>query len=131
MDRRFCLAVLVDALTFPSFGCGKKEREVYPVGGTVTLDGKRLPEGTIYFRTMQTSSFDSFLISDGAFEGNTEAGERRVEITVVKTVMRGSGQMVGQVQENIIPKRYNVETELKATVTPDGPNQFKFEVQLK
>src|SRR5438552_15083087 len=61
-------------------GCGRKGPIMVPVSGTVTLDGKPMPDGMIYFKTIVEGSVDQMEIKDGKFAGKVEVGDRRVEI---------------------------------------------------
>jgi len=114
-------------------GCGASKPKLCPISGTVTLDGKPLDAGLIYFKTIESGAIHNFQIEGGAFAGETDAGERRVEIYcyVAKKQEVNLNGMKGELQENIIPPRYNLESKLTATVTREGPNQFKFELTKK
>ncbi|MFM8274911.1 MAG: hypothetical protein ACKODX_21625 [Gemmata sp.] len=115
-------------------GCDKTPAKPVPVavGGTVTLDGQLLAEGTVYFKTVATGAFDTLPVKGGKFEGMAEVGERRVEINAYRIRKLTDDPMGGtEVKESIIPSRYNAESTLTATVTAQGPNAFKFEVKTK
>ena len=102
-----------------------------PVSGTVTLDGQPLAEGVIYFKTIEKGSSEPCDIQGGEFKGQAEAGDRRVEICQFRTTVQDANGMKTEIQENLIPARYNTESTLTAKVTPAGPNQFKFELIAK
>lgn len=123
----FCLLVLS---LLVSLGCGGQGVQRYPVSGTVTLDGKPLAKGTVYFKTVQTGALDTLPVEDGKFEGLAEKGERRVEINAYRS-RTISGPMGGEVQENLIAGRFNTESTLTATVSPTAPNTYQFEVTGK
>lgn len=115
-------------------GCADKVNapKRYPISGTVTLDKKPLDKGEIYFRVVATGELDILPVEKGAFSGQTGEGERRVE--VVSIVSRGEkdfGGMKGELQENIVPSKYNIDSNLKANVTPAGPNTFAFDLTSK
>lgn len=114
-------------------GCGGAKPKLYPVSGTVTLDGRPLAQGVIYFKTVQTGAIESFPIADGQFSGQAQPGDRRVEVTsyVKKAKPVDFNGMKGDVQENIIPARYNLESKLAANVKADGSNQYKFDLATK
>lgn len=111
-------------------GCQSKPR-VVPVSGTVTVDGRPLAEGVLYFKTVQTGALERFEVKDGKFEGKAAEGERRVEIsaTRMKSVMI-DGKPV-DVPDNYLPARYNLDSTLTATVTVPGPNEFAFDLTTK
>jgi len=114
-------------------GCGGSGSgpKLLPVSGTVTCDNKPLPEGTIYFKTLQTGAFEEIPIKDGKFEGRAAEGERRVEITAYRTNVQDFDGMKGEVKESLIPENFNVKSTLAATVTSQGPNTFTFDVKCK
>lgn len=113
------------------------------VSGNVTLDGQPLETGEIQFvpidpaggpragSTIENGSFRIPAVAQGLRAGT----EYRVEITS----MEGSGQMVYHPNEpsgqrellvNIIPERYNMESELRATISSSrNENHFDFDLQ--
>ena len=116
-------------------GCGQKtkvEPERFPVRGSVTLDGKPLPQGLIYFKTVATGAIDAAGIKDGTFEGRAEAGDRRVEIsayTIETTQSKDDGPLSHSGRKkNTIPPCYNVESRLTAKVSREGMNEFVFKL---
>ena len=109
-------------------GCREPAPELFPVRGTVTLDGQPLAEGTVYFKSVQSGTLDTLPVKDGKFEGKSLPGERRVEVVAYRLIPI-SGPMGGEVQESLIASRYNSESELTAIVTPPGPNEFMFAVE--
>ncbi len=126
--------LLLTILVCLSVACqnGPAQPKKHAVSGTVTLDGKPLSEtGMIYFKTIATGDIDAMEIKDGKFSGSAIPGERRVEIVVYRVTMQDLNGMKGEVKENLIPPRYNSETTLTAKVTPEGPNQFSFELTSK
>jgi len=38
---------------------------------------------------------------------------------------------VTELKQNVLPKRYHSESTLTAHVTPEGPNQFQFDLTTK
>jgi len=114
-----------------ALGCAGGTRPTSPVSGTVTLDDKPLPEGTVYFKTVATGAIDALPVKDGRFEGRAEEGERGVEVTASRYRTVGTGQMKGEVQESLVASRYNVQSNLTATVTRGGQNTFDFAVKSR
>ncbi len=111
-----------------------RKEETYPVSGTVTLDGAPLADGDIHFLTRETAALDVIPIKDGKFEGRAKAGKRRLETKAYREEQPAAGEptMPGADQPtrvNYIPKQYNTESKLTEEVTPDGPNQFTFELE--
>jgi hypothetical protein len=111
-------------------GCGDSGPKKFPVQGTVTLDKKLLEKGTIYFKTLQTGVVDSLEIVNGEYRGDVAEGERRVEIVSYRMKVQDLNGMKGEVQENLVPRQYNTDSKLSATITA-GPNQFPFELFSK
>ena len=119
-------------------GCGGSER--LAIEGTVTLDGTPLPSGNIIL-TPQTDTASPTAggpITDGKFSiaatGGVLPGRFSVEITSYRQsaskqkIRTINGDIFDYVGEQIIPARYSSQSELRAEVKPDGPNQFIFEL---
>lgn len=121
--------VLVAALC--GAGCGAPIPVPVPVSGAVTRDGSPLAEGTVYFKTVSTGAFEAFPVRDGKFEGKALPGDRRVEVTAYRVTRQNLGSGEADVQESLIPEKYNVNSTLTAAVTPTGPNVFRFEIDTK
>lgn len=103
------------------------------VKGTVTLDQKPLKEGEITFSTPGKSP-ETLPINNGEFQGMVQVGEKRVEIAAYKDApppppMEGVTFEPSKI--NYLPARYHSDSTLKASVTAQGPNEFKFEVKSK
>ncbi len=132
-STRWLVCLIAGALALSSVsGCDKPPPKRYPVQGKVNLDKKPLEKGVIYFKIIETGEIDTFQVQNGEFAGQLAEGERRVE--VVSYVSRGEkdfGGMKGEVQENLIPAQYNLDSKLTAKITPTGPNQFAFELTSK
>ncbi len=106
--------------------------DTYPVSGSVTLDGAPLAEGKIRFLTAETGALDVLDIQGGKFEGQAKAGNRRVEISAFREgepMAPFPGAEPEPTRVDYIPARYNTESELTANVTPEGPNQFDYELK--
>lgn len=133
MLRSFQRALLLlICLSLAACQSGKPESKKYPVSGTVTVDGQPLAEnGLIHFKTIATGAISGFDIKAGKFSGSTEPGDRRVEIVAYRIKTVDSGGMKSEVKESLIPARYNTDSTLTAKVTPEGPNQFTFELTSK
>lgn len=115
-------------------GCGSASASGHKkvsVSGTVALDGKPLPEGLIYFKTVATGDIDTLNIKDGKFQGPAGAGTRRVEFSVLQSTSVGEGQMKHEIKKDILPPKYNVDSKLSANVDPQGKNEFNFDLQSK
>lgn len=122
-------------LTVMFAGCSSK-----PAGGTVkgkvALDGQPLATGRILFVAVdQGSPSVEAAITAGLFEALVPPGEKRVEIRAPKVT--GKKKMydtpdsptVDTVVE-LLPAKYNVNSELKMTVDGTAQEQ-KFDLQSK
>ena len=111
-------------------GCQKNDG-LCSVEGTVTLDGAPLAEGTINFGPMAGShgTATGAKITDGKYSARASAGEMVVTVRSQKreTVQDPDhGEMITATE--IIPEKYNQQSELKATIQP-GKNTFDFDLK--
>jgi hypothetical protein len=91
-----------------------------------------MAEGVVRFATLATGVNETFDIKEGKFTGMAADGERRVEIHLLKSVpMEAPNGLRGEIRRNVLPTRYSTQSKLTAKVTPEGPNEFKFEVTSK
>jgi hypothetical protein len=123
------LAVLVITVV----GC-TQETSHGIVNGTVTLDGATLAEGLIRFDPQdgQTATADA-PIKDGAFSARVPVGPKRISISAPKVV--GKRKMYEtadsptvDVIEELLPARYNSESDLTLTVSA-GKQPASFNLQ--
>lgn len=131
MSTRLLLCII---LLSTLLGCGRSER--MSIGGTVTLDGQPLKEGSIRFGPLPgtTGPTAGAEIVNGKFairpSGGPFAGGFRVQITAVGA----TGRKVFDPRSNatideytqILPAQYNSRSQLHAEVTAGGPNRFDF-----
>lgn len=120
-------------------GCGRKgppPRKLVPVSGTVTLDGKPLPDGFLSFVSPTEGSLESFPIKEGKFTGKASLGGRTVEIIAVRDAQPppsgGAGAQAPPMatRTNYLPAKYSMNSALKADVTEAGPNTYSFELTM-
>ncbi len=104
-----------------------------PVHGTVTLDGKPLMEGEIYFKTNATGELDVLPIQQGQFAGQAAKGHRRVEIFAYREtqVVPMPGMAPETTRENYLPPQYNFNSSLTANLLADEPNELHFALTSK
>jgi hypothetical protein len=96
------------------------------ISGTVTLDGQPLKDGTIRFVPVdgQTPTAEA-VITDGQFSVEVPHGEKQVSISSSKVVGKRQAYdapdspTVDMVEE-VLPPRYNVQTELTITVAEEN-----------
>lgn len=118
-------------------GCGGPAGdapETHAVSGTATFDGEPVPEASLVFEDPdgKDRSFGA-IVSDGAWSTEMTAGPKRVRITATRTVPGKtepgpSGEEAVPATEQYLPPKYNTETTLEIEVTPDGPNEFPFDL---
>jgi hypothetical protein len=116
-------------------GCGENGRQA--VEGNVTLDGKPLQDGSIQFCPIEgtTGPTAGAEILNGHFsiarEEGLLPGTYRVEVNAMgKTQGKLPPALARQWGEytQILPVRYNTESQLRAEVGARGPNHFDFTV---
>jgi hypothetical protein len=120
-----CVSVLL-------FGCN---REGLPglgrVSGTITVDGKPVPEALVTFEPVDGSAAPAMGRTDssGLYELYYSRGNKGAKtgenIVRVNTYRETGDDDSRQIQRETIPSRYNVNTELKATVDR-GNNKLDF-----
>ena len=112
------------------FGCGRAPVPV-PVQGTVTLDGKPLAEGKIFF-IFAGKVPESLDVKDGRYAGKVLPGARRVEIAAYRLkeipadIPKSMHALIEPGRENYLPDRYHRDSDLTANVTAAGENDFTF-----
>jgi hypothetical protein len=106
-------------------GCESKP-QMYPVSGTVTFNGQPIAEGNIRFVPKDGSILEEVgEIRAGKFSFQSRPGPKRVEIFATREIPPPQPGMFGA-REDYIPRRYNAQSDLSATVVPDRPNNFSF-----
>ncbi len=120
-------------------GCdhGPKRNYIY---GRVTVDGQPLDFGSITFVPDPTGPKASGIIEQGRYQIEAArgplAGGKFVEIRAprfpadepIPTTKTDKMRQLAVAPE-ALPQRYNAKTELRVSVTDDGPNEFNFELQ--
>ena len=145
--RRLFLASLVAQVGLA--GCGSGDGlSRHPISGTVTFDGKPLANGFIQFLPSADSATPiaaGAMIEGGNYAIPTEeglvAGSYQVMISSAgsgKEKASGGGEASGEGAmpglgplhaRELIPPKYNTKSELTATVTDEGPNEFDFNLE--
>ncbi len=135
-ESRTYRIILVLALACgAAIGCSSDANVGLDVNGSVTLDGKPLPSGTISFATPDGRSLGTAEVAEGRYaipaSAGLQPGTYQVEILSVvptgKTVKNPDfpNETIKEVR-NVVPARYNVRSELKAELKADGPREFSF-----
>lgn len=118
-------------------GCSKSEElpDLYPVTGTVTLDGKPLSGANVSFEPPggrpsfgTTDEQGMFSLTYGIDMPGAVAGQHTVRIT--NDALETGPDGVPLPSDNSLPTRYNIDSQLKETVS-EGENTFTFELTSK
>ena len=129
--------LLLVALVAPAVpaGCGEAGPLRRAVAGSITLDGKPLPAGTIVFAPLDGATAAVADVRDGSYRIGAGSGpaagryqvEVRAEAPTGKRVPHPDlpGETIEEVRE-LVPPRYNARTELTVEVKPDAANAFDF-----
>lgn len=130
ITRAFTSALLL-ACTILFVGCGGDGK--YPVSGTVTWKGDPIPEdhnGHIMFMPVDPSiGPDACQIgANGEFSLRASPGEKRVEILISRPKGKVVEAMGMAPEEMYVPRKYNEESELTATVKEES-NTFDFALE--
>ena len=141
--RRVSLAVLL----FPVFGlvvgCSQSGDELprEAVSGTVTLDGTPVSNGTITFIPDTGVGGGGGTITDGAFSipraTGLVPGKFKVAINASEKTATTKPQQVSgtkkevQFAKELIPTKYNSNTELTAEIKKGGTKDLKFDLKSK
>lgn len=126
--------VLVAALMLFCVGCGG---DMGRVSGTITLDGKPLPDAIITFYPQggeggrasagRTDAEGNYELTYSRSEKGAKVGEHLVTIT---TAVDGGDYSEGggeSINKELVPTKYNAKSELKEQVVA-GSNTINFEL---
>lgn len=134
MRQRLAAAFVGFLATAVVVGCSSDN--MADVTGTVTVDGKSPEKGSIAFipadGKSQTAGAE---IQNGKYSARVPIGNSKVEIRVAKVIGRKKlydtpDSPVQDVMEEVLPKKYNEETELTFEVKP-GTNEKNWELSTK
>ncbi|UUO06339.1 hypothetical protein M4951_23695 [Blastopirellula sp. J2-11] len=140
---------VIALLALYSMGCSRSDDpfDRADASGIVTLDGKPLAEGVVYFipkgGIVGPKAFAT--VTDGTFSAEGDyaplVGNHRIEIESrddggiafddEKAVARLVEEGRKPPQRVVVPPIYNQRSILSADVVADGPNEFKFELSSK
>ncbi len=147
IPAREALATLAGVLVALA-GCGSSEPN-WPRGavkGTVTLDGKPLPQGVVRFIPLGETAGPkvSVPVMDGNFAmdnlNGPVVGHHRIEIQSTDNggipfddEEAASKIRSGQLRLNVlkVPPQYNDKSTLEQDVSAEGPNEFTFELKSR
>jgi hypothetical protein len=128
--------VLLTAALVLALGCGG--RKFAPVSGTVTLDGKPLANAVVTFipvaeqgsidagesSTGKTNEKGEFTLRSTTGKNGALVGKHKVSISIQQTKVGESEERTRTVE--VLPKRYNENTELTLDVPSGGTDKADF-----
>jgi hypothetical protein len=103
-------------------GCSDSNRGV--VSGSVTIDGQSVKAGSIaFFPIDEKSPTAGASIADGQYTAQVPLGQTKVQIRVAKVVgqkklYNTADSPVQPIMQEILPAKYNDDTELRLDVKP-------------
>jgi len=114
-------------------GCGessnskaRKTLEEVAVKGSVTIGGKPLADGEIYF-IVSGYAPNTIAIKNGEYKGTAKAGNNRVEIRSWEAGPPLSTDPTNQpTKVNTIPSEFNDASKLTAEIVSKAENSFNF-----
>jgi hypothetical protein len=135
-NRLAAILFLLACLTLTA-GCGSGRPKCVAISGVVTYRGAPVPEATVIFIPPKSRPATGLTDTQGRFKLQTfSAGDGGVlgdhVVCVTKTVVDPTAATTSPYSKtkSVLPARYGtpVKSPLKATVTAEGPNEFKFEL---
>ena len=133
MQRKTSVLALV-LIAASAFGCADTTGKVkaFPVKGVVSLDGKPLAEGEVYFAAAGGQAPVVMQVKDGAFSGDAYPGSNKVEVRAYKNGPPLTTDLTkAPTKVNFIPDRFNTTSKLTAEVAAGAGNDYKFEIMSK
>lgn len=143
-SRRLCAVVSSLAVIA---GCTSQGRDLAPVSGRITLDGRPLAGGSIVCQPLAVpgsvnagKGSGAYCDDDGRFQLKTldgrdgaVVGEHRVRIYGPRTqnAPASDSDRGGLRVPEIVPRKYNRETELTLTVPAEGTTEANFQLTTK
>jgi len=128
---------IVAVACFSLTGCSDGGPEMSKVEGVVLLDGEPLPEAMVTFEPSRgrssagrTDAEGKFTLQYSSTREGAVVGEHVVRISTYEPQrLMGPGEGLTPLKPELVPTKYNSQTELKRTVEPTwGPNEFVFEL---
>ena len=128
-------------------GCSDAAYELAPVSGVVTLDGKPVGQAVVVFQPIgsednmtpgpsssgQADSEGHFALETIQGEPGAVVGNHRVKITTPQPAIAGNSDsgFAQPVHKEVIPARYNSDTELTFDVPEDGTTEANFPLESR
>lgn len=112
--------------------------EIASVEGTVTMDGKPLPNATVMFipengrpAGARTDEQGHFVLNFTAGRKGAMPGKNSVSITTAAEATEGIDGKPVPAQKEIVPSKYNAQSDLTFTVEPGKKNVANFDLDSK
>lgn len=105
--------------------------QVYPVKGTVNLNGKPMAEGQIAFVNTEGPGREVVPVRNGTFNGEVSSGTRRIEIFAYREERQGVemyGDQAPIAKINYVDPKFNTQSTLMESVNTQSANEYKFDV---
>ena len=122
--------LLLTSLIVATSGCSDGKPPNYPLSGTVTFEGKPVPEGTIMFIASDKRSGNAKTeIVDGKYTLELPAGEKLVKVEASRFIGPEDKSLGVRPRDQYLPDRYNVESKLSMEVKPQNENVYDLKMQ--
>lgn len=138
-DVSIAASVVVIACVVGNFGCTRSGPQIAPVSGTVTLDGKPLPNGVVSFVSEAGFASSAPLDADGRFQLVSQFGQGAplgtYRVTLSQQSLPPSAESTApraRLPRHEIPERYHYLDRSGISLTvEDRPNTFAIELFSK
>lgn len=142
-----CFGLILFSLSIVT-GCKDRGRAIAPVSGQITLDGRPLAGGSIVCQPLAATTGSvntgkgsgAYCDADGRFQLKTLdgregaiVGEHRVRIygPRAQNAPASDGDKGGVKSSEVVPRKYNRDTELTLTVPAEGTDKANFILTTK
>lgn len=139
--RYFSVLVLAMAMLLPASGCGRNDSlDLQAVAGKVSLDSRPLEHGSVQFCPVAKNGLMSgSVIAAGRYQISKSKGLPPGKYIVQISSADSSGVEKGPVLpgpgtpplKELIPIKYNLNSELKIEVKSGGGNVFDFDLSSR
>jgi hypothetical protein len=138
LPRTLAFVGLLLAGLFVFDGCGSSAGDRLPLGGKVTFQGAPLATGTIEFSSADGRYQSGATLAKGVFSVPAEKGLPPGKYTVRVSSVQESGpapagppgpEAEKHVAKQLIPAKYNAQSELTAEVTKAGSKTLSFDLK--
>ncbi|MDC0262132.1 carboxypeptidase-like regulatory domain-containing protein [Planctomycetaceae bacterium] len=134
--QKMIRAWLIAIVSFSLAGCGASDPlQRQQVSGEVSLKGTPIAEGTIEFSPVGEGTASGAMIEAGKFTIPANKGLPPGEYIVRISASNSDAEQVempgesNKIAEELIPPEYNVESDVKFTVSLEGENIFTLDIE--